>query len=127
MKVLCGGEGPFWNIEFMHGHGQVSNRLYSKIQSSCPEADLKSGHLDSTCSALVKKMNDAIGPYYAYNLYDTCFSQNIFDGERKYWSHAPLTGGQNDYACAGPALNMWLNRSDVRTALGVAVDAFYFR
>ena len=26
-EVLCGGgSGPYWNVEFMHGHGQVSNR-----------------------------------------------------------------------------------------------------
>lgn len=26
-EVLCGGgSGPYWDVEFMHGHGQVSNR-----------------------------------------------------------------------------------------------------
>lgn len=26
-EVLCGGgSGPYWDVEFFHGHGQVSNR-----------------------------------------------------------------------------------------------------
>lgn len=113
----------------MHGHGQVSNRLYREIVSSCPESDLKSGSLDSKCQSLVEEMNKAVGPYYSYNLYDTCYAQNIFDlRSRTYWSSSPtLTGAVNDYPCAGPALNIYINRTDVRTALSVPTDSFYFR
>jgi len=41
-EVLCGSgnpdKGPFYRVEFMHGHGQVSERNYGDIKKSCPEA-----------------------------------------------------------------------------------------
>jgi hypothetical protein len=31
-EVLCGGgSGPYWDVEFMHGHGQVSNRYTARV------------------------------------------------------------------------------------------------
>lgn len=69
-EVLCGpGRGPFYNIEFMHGHGQFSNKLYNAIKAQCPVNELKKGPMSPECSALVSKMSKEIGGYYGYNLY----------------------------------------------------------
>jgi len=39
--VLCGErDGPYYYMEFMHGHGQFSNSLYRTILSSCSVDDL---------------------------------------------------------------------------------------
>lgn len=65
--------------------------------------------------------------------------------EREYFGPPPLTGaspeeglrtrarsgrafgGLNDYPCGGPhALNVWVNTSEVRKALHVSADAFFF-
>jgi hypothetical protein len=45
LQVLCGNQpghnGPFFDIEFMHGHGQFSDKLYNQIYDVCGEAQLK--------------------------------------------------------------------------------------
>ncbi|EDQ86178.1 uncharacterized protein MONBRDRAFT_11261 [Monosiga brevicollis MX1] len=92
-EVLCGPVGgPFWNVEFMHGHGQFSNRLYRQITNTCTTEELKSGHISAACQPLLTQMTQEIGSYYSYNLYDTCYAQNIFDplhSSRSYWSRVP--------------------------------------
>jgi len=137
-KVLCfSGLGPYYQIEFMHGHGQFSEHLYRTIVDKCPEADLKSGNLSKYCQALVMQMKDEIGGYFSYSLYDECYDQNIFklEQEREWYGppiNRPLTeasmlgGAVNDYPCPSDAMDLWLNRSDVREALNVAVDSYYF-
>eukprot|EP00055_Hartaetosiga_balthica_P017147 m.112598 g.112598 ORF g.112598 m.112598 type:complete len:505 (-) comp9256_c9_seq1:1971-3485(-) len=128
-EVLCGpGSGPYWDVEFMHGHGQFSNKLYNKIMTTCTVEALKTNTMSPACNALLKDMNSEIGGYYSYNLYDTCFSQHIFDltQERKSWTRASFGGALNDYACAGPAQGIWVNLTEARNALGVPVDANFF-
>eukprot|EP00054_Salpingoeca_dolichothecata_P001865 m.21002 g.21002 ORF g.21002 m.21002 type:complete len:508 (-) comp12598_c0_seq2:103-1626(-) len=150
--VICGADiasdvvvpGPYWQIEFMHGHGQVSNKLYYQIHDTCPEADLRSGALTPTCQALVKQMNDAIGGYFSYNLYDQCYTQDVIKNanERSYTqskgscpandpdcdSSSPqeVNFFSNGYPCAGDVYMLWLNQSSVRTALHVPVNANFF-
>jgi len=71
--------------------------------------------------------------------YDECYSERIFQPhrQRKWWGPprqrvtgadvgGKLGGALNDYACPGDAMNLWLNRSDVRTALHVPLDANFF-
>ena len=45
--VLCGDgnpdKGPYYQVEFLHGHGQVSERNYRAIRTACPEAALRRG------------------------------------------------------------------------------------
>ena len=33
--------GPFWDVEFFHGHSQMSESLYRRIQTNCSAAELK--------------------------------------------------------------------------------------
>jgi len=63
-------------------------------------------------------MHSEIGGYYAYNLYDDCIGKNIFKRN--------LRGALNDYSCPGPAMDIWVNRSDVRQALNVALNSNFF-
>eukprot|EP00041_Stephanoeca_diplocostata_P019454 m.419853 g.419853 ORF g.419853 m.419853 type:complete len:463 (-) comp21310_c0_seq1:1157-2545(-) len=135
-EVLCGeANGPWYNIEFMHGHGQFSNSLYKEIMEKCPEAALRSGDLSEVCKALITRMDKEIGGYYGYNLYDACPHDGPFLRDitrpRRTWglpaSSLTIIGGAlNDYACPGDVLNMWLNRSDVRSALHVPGQANFF-
>jgi hypothetical protein len=128
--VLCGGgDGPYYTIEFMHGHGQFSLLLYQTIISSCSKADLLNGHLNATCEALIDKMWNEIGGYYSYNLYDECYDNNIFLKNRNWWDKSlpsSLRGAENDYPCPGSAMDIWINRTDVRVALNVPVNANFF-
>jgi len=138
-EVLCGpNDGPWWSIEFFHGHGQVSEQLYNTILSSCPESDLKNNTLSDQCNNLVDQMNTALGGYYDYNLYEDCPTDAYQLGKpRTRWGlHAPLRkrstksgslgGAENDYPCAGDAYNIWVNRSDVRAALNVPLNSYFF-
>ena len=34
--------GPFWDVEFFHGHSQMSESLYRRIQTNCSAAELQS-------------------------------------------------------------------------------------
>jgi hypothetical protein len=42
--VLCGGggrgPGPYFRLEFLHGHGQFSHRLYERMRHVCPREQL---------------------------------------------------------------------------------------
>lgn len=75
MDVICGpGEpGPFYYQEFLHGHGQFSDKLHDQILDACPRSDMTaSGCAGCTqqCKDLISSIADEVGGYYAYNLYD---------------------------------------------------------
>ncbi len=38
--MLCGNEGPFFYVEFMHGHGQLSDKTYEEIGGACKLQEL---------------------------------------------------------------------------------------
>ncbi|GAB5370145.1 hypothetical protein AAMO2058_001466800 [Amorphochlora amoebiformis] len=126
--ILCGGgpgawNGPFFHVEFMHGHGQFSDKTYEAIQENCSLQELR--------------MNKEVGAYYNYNLYDDCWYENGFlkayDPDRSYWG-PPFRVGKtedggalNDYPCGGNgALTKWIGTPEVKAALHVPQDAFFF-
>ena len=131
--VLCGanGPGPFYTIEFFRGHGQFSEKLYSEIQSTCSRKELigYGEKIGKACEAVLQNMNDAIGGYYAYNLYDDCWYQNSLEPPHQDLDRSPshLGGALNDYPCGGPAaLFSWIRHPAVKKALHVASDAYFF-
>ena len=130
--VLCGasGAGPFYTVEFFRGHGQFSEKTYQEIQSTCTKEELLGfGHkIGPACDAKLKVMNAEIGGYYAYNLYDTCWYQNSLEPPHALGAAADALGAAlNDYPCGGPAaLFKWIQHADVKEALHVAKDAYFF-
>jgi len=152
-EVLCGDQpghsGPWYHLQFFHGHGQVSDKLHDAIVSTCGEAQLKAGVTDPQCEALVKQMDAAIGGFFDYALYDECGPDTYISTarptthaeqrERRYWSAAPplrthahgigggVGGALNDYPCGGVgAMLTWLNTSAVKAALNVPAAASFF-
>ena len=76
-EVLCGSKnpdkGPFYRVEFLHGHGQVSERNYRSIRMECPEAVLRSGSgMSTACNATLAQMEANVGGFFGYSLYDDC-------------------------------------------------------
>ncbi len=138
--VLCGGNrGPYFSVEFFHGHGQVSDKLYNQIRSVCGVEQLQRGITDPQCQALLTHMDKQLGGYYGYNLYDECGAENLLlSTDRRYWSAMPATrtaaadgpgfgGALNDYPCGGVgAMLKWLNNSAVKQALNVPTGAKFF-
>lgn len=51
-------------LKTRHGHGQISNKLHSKIQAGCSISSLKNGNLTTTCKALVDQAHAQVGGYY---------------------------------------------------------------
>ena len=71
--VLCGDvvdAKPWFSVQFFHGHGQISDKLYEQIVQVCGIAQLKGGVTEAACQRLIDQMNDALGGYFAYALYD---------------------------------------------------------
>ena len=127
--VLCGSgnpdSGPKWRIEFMHGHGAVSERNYAEIMRECPDEVQRTGKGESAaCAKALKQMDDNLGGMFDYSYYDDCIYDESFRRRRRLeqGEAAPWRGGLNDYACPGDAMTVWLNRSDVRKALNIQPD-----
>jgi len=138
--VLCGsgsgplkrGGGPWYDLLFMYGHGQMSNALYNAIRKQCPESELRHGGLNTICQTLVKKAEANYGKFYAYNLYDNCHD-NIFKNSKHlhkmgnlHWGRTVPFSAHTGYYCPGQSMEMWLNRADVRKALNVPVNSNFF-
>jgi len=133
-EVLCGDKrpdkGPYYEVEFMHGHGQVSERTYGAIRAECPENALRSGSgMSPACEAALHTMHGETGGYFGYSLYDDCIYDESFrrrrlltSGGAKQGGAHPFRGGLNDYACPSNAMTEWLNRADVRAALNIQPD-----
>jgi hypothetical protein len=70
--------GPYYDVEFFHGHSQFSTELYKKIKSSCPEPELRGQvPLTFTCSGLVDEMARQVGYWFPYNLYNDCPAKSM--------------------------------------------------
>lgn len=70
--------------------------------------------MTSKCKALVDAVDDEVGGFFGYSLYDDCIhsepamAANGDDGR----------GAGNGYSCPGTAMRHWLNRTDVKRAIG---------
>jgi len=90
---------------------------------------------DLKCKALLAKADEESAGYYAYNLYDTCWYQNNLNPPHRSKSRSTwgpparhlFRGALLDYPCGGPqALFHWLEHPDVKKALHVAPNAYFF-
>ena len=65
--------GPFWDLDFFHGHSQMSNALYREINTVCSIEELKGetppSQWSSACTQLIADMKREVGFFYAYNLF----------------------------------------------------------
>lgn len=158
-KNVCGrdGPGPLLDLEFLHGHGQFSDKLYRETFDICSMEDLVGfqthndtdnfgpgrGVSNSTCRGHLKKIEDAVGPFYSYNLYDACWYQNDLEPPTRTSSQqssssgggsrnvregtVSVTGALSDYPCGGDqAFFDWVMMPQVKKALHVAPDANFF-
>ena len=87
--VLCGDSfGPLWEVEWLQGHQQFSRRLYDEVKATCGYDELKTGNLSGSCEMVLGKMEQEVGGYYEYALYDDC----IYDDAFQLWSWHALPG-----------------------------------
>ena len=92
--------GPFWDVEFFHGHSQMSEDLYARIMAptGCSEEELKGktapAPLSARCLALLDEMSKQVGFFYAYNLYEGC--PNEVPGTSRLSMPRRMLGGVHD-------------------------------
>mmetsp|Transcript_6688 Transcript_6688/g.25809 ORF Transcript_6688/g.25809 Transcript_6688/m.25809 type:complete len:341 (+) Transcript_6688:603-1625(+) len=129
-EVSCGdnGLGPWWDLIFLYGHGQFSNKLFDKILGSCgmPYLKYRSPAVDPpACSEALGQVKDEVGGYYVYHLYDDCiYEDDLTQAVEGRVGAYPAQGALNDYSCGtGPVQEQWLARKDVREAIRVPVEA----
>ena len=160
-SVNCGslGNGPYYTVEFLRGHGQFSEKTYEKIKSICSKKELAGyGYpMSVECSMILKKMQEEVGGFYTYSLYDDCWYQNDLNPPhhmhntvensmslpRHYWGPPGRSLLQSEslsvtqdkiinnrsasYNCGGPnALFTWIEKDEVKHALNVPLDAYFF-
>lgn len=142
--------GPWYDVEFFHGHSQYSNELYDQIILTCSVAELKgSSPLGSDCLSLIDEMAEEVGYFFPYNLYNNCpagamrrrltdTNQHIFEGDHhginralrsRRLMGASVTGKKSwsglSSPCFGGALPDWLLRNDTLKAIGAIAGSSF--
>ena len=73
--------GPFYDVEFFHGHSQFSHELYDAIRGNpatgvaagCSREELEGEvAMGATCAPLIAQMAEEVGEFFPYNLYNAC-------------------------------------------------------
>ena len=151
--VCSAGYGPWWNLLFLYGHGQISTLLYDEIVTKCGMDYLKQGGTSPAgCSDALSKVAAEAGGYFAYGLYNDCtYDAGLLRAQRKLrqFLHPSLRpplptpettvvedtarvavgvgGGVNDFVCGGgSSQRLWVDQPSVRKALHVHADANFF-
>eukprot|EP01059_Diplonema_ambulator_P011695 TRINITY_DN2173_c0_g1_i3.p1 TRINITY_DN2173_c0_g1~~TRINITY_DN2173_c0_g1_i3.p1 ORF type:complete len:518 (+),score=176.46 TRINITY_DN2173_c0_g1_i3:958-2511(+) len=123
--------GPWYDIEFFHGHDQFSQDLYRNIRKTCTDEELHTPNLSPACQKLIDQMSDEIGGFYVYNLYNNCPQNLLKHGmnnalkTRKSVLRAvayPGAQGMTTGVCPGNAMPDWLLLNDTLNALGAPLD-----
>ena len=88
--VLCNGPDEDKNdVEFYHGKGLISTKLYEQLVFECQVHDPKG----AKCSALLAEMDRAVGPHNVYNVYDNCPNLDATsEGKRSVREWLQVTG-----------------------------------
>eukprot|EP01061_Rhynchopus_euleeides_P037712 TRINITY_DN645_c4_g1_i1.p1 TRINITY_DN645_c4_g1~~TRINITY_DN645_c4_g1_i1.p1 ORF type:complete len:517 (+),score=213.64 TRINITY_DN645_c4_g1_i1:43-1593(+) len=124
--------GPFYDVQFFHGHNQFSQELHREIMSTCTEAELKTPELSPACKALIAEMSEEVGGFYVYNLYNQCPQNELMSKHgmnralrsRKAALRAAASahGGATTGTCPGNAMPEWLALKATREAINVPAD-----
>ncbi|KAF8823052.1 putative Serine carboxypeptidase-like 36 [Cardiosporidium cionae] len=99
----CGPDSQYTLAKFLHGHGQISTKLFENITHSCP-----SGYYNnSLCAALMVKAKRQAGVFNEYALYDECYGIEL--------NNATASVSPNDYPCyQDRALKRWVTSAEVK-------------
>lgn len=72
-------QGPYYQLLFLYGHGQISTKTWERVLEECPRAMLIDGPLGELrrvyprCASALDKADAERGFSFDYNLYDECY------------------------------------------------------
>lgn len=146
--VMCNGPNEARDmVALYYGNGLFSAKLHAQIQQACAFPDLPFDSADpfvasDQCSALLDKMDEAVGPHDPFDMFDNCPSEgdaaqmrlwHQYSGKSTRWLNryldanrfnpqagdmlAAMGGGYNWTCGQFSALPSYLARQDVRRAL----------
>jgi len=136
-------QGPWYDVEFFHGHYQYSEELYRAIRSNCSEQMLRTAstaELSESCRGLIEQMAEEVGGWFPYDLENDCVSlestnaqdhhginralrhrravfKRIRDGISPQIPTGPGHAGGGK-ACSGNAMAEWLMLNQTLEAIG---------
>jgi serine carboxypeptidase-like clade 1 len=122
---ICGDLGgnqrvDYWSLIFLAGHGQIplsTFRLIMKVCHASFNGDGFEAPLGDLCQEALDKMENEVGGFYEYALYDDCTYRNGLMG---------VDGALNDYACGGgDILESYVKLDSVKKALNVEKSTFF--
>eukprot|EP01084_Bolivina_argentea_P196001 336088_1 len=125
-----GGQGGCDNDEianalrFMHGHGQVSTKLYTRANSICGNS-IYFGNWTNIpeCESIILYGLEKIGGYYVYDLYDPCWEKNYTS---PYFQISGETNAETEYdtqyACGNSVYYQYLNIESVKEAINIPIE-----
>eukprot|EP01065_Artemidia_motanka_P025673 TRINITY_DN30652_c0_g1_i1.p1 TRINITY_DN30652_c0_g1~~TRINITY_DN30652_c0_g1_i1.p1 ORF type:complete len:499 (+),score=176.12 TRINITY_DN30652_c0_g1_i1:75-1571(+) len=125
---ICGLEVKqlYYLAAFLHGHGQTPEAQWEKLRSACPNG--AESAVRPACLARCGEVIASGGGWYQYDLYDDCPYSHGFAAPRRraVGSKVSPVAGVGVTPCPGDAMQLWLERADVRAALGLAPGANFF-
>lgn len=72
----CSKDAQRHFVDFMFGHGQISLKVYEGVKAACGESLDGVGTPSERCDALTAQMQQALGGYNVYHIYDQCYFRN---------------------------------------------------
>jgi len=131
--------GPYYDVEYFHGHAQFSNTLYADIQKGCTEAELRgTSKLGRLCGLLIEEMAAEVGQFFPYNLYNACPTGQMAADKhgmnqalrtrRMSAGAARKALGMNSGVsspCLGHAMADWFKLNETLAAIGAPPDTAF--
>jgi hypothetical protein len=134
----CSAQGTRISVEFLYGHGAISQPTYEQLKVQCPDFT----NPNALCEKWLDKMSAEAGPYNGYNLYDDCGPNDQMKTWREHQASrgaspgstvSTQVGEQPDgsgrgfgYPCGKQnGAVSWANDPAVRKALHVPEESFY--
>ena len=123
--------GPYYDVQFFHGHNQFSQELHREIMSTCTEEEMKTPYLSAKCKAIIAEMQEEVGGFYVYNLYNQCpqdqlskhgINQALRAKKNVLKAVSNAHNGATTGTCPGNAMPDWLALNQTRSAIGVPLD-----
>jgi carboxypeptidase C (cathepsin A) len=124
-------KGIYFNLLFMAGHGQMPWSKFQKLVAVCEKnksrGDMMTSSISPECQAMIHSVQEDIGGFYEYSLYDDCTYRNGILMQHNMELFTDDGGALNDYACGqGPVMDHYLTFNAVQEALHIPEGASFY-